>query len=503
MEKLLSQSFIDFKDDFEELIYLYNDCLTKLSKFSKEIKSNNKYINSYEDLLKVSADYQKDLKLNIKNLKMDLSKINKYKTIKDIEFLQDKKTEYYNSLRIKIGLYASLITSTDWQSPSFNHSLYSMAGRQTGKIIHTISDYKRDIHLDEAPYEKAFLKEYIEAFFKLTTYTYVVNSGMAAFNTVLTFLVTENKIKDKILIGKSIYFQNKEIIEKSFPKKIIEVDDNNDEEIIKKIKENLPSVIILDSICNSFDIAMPNLTKIINYLVKTVKKDTYLVIDSTSLPVYYQPLKLIKGKNKYLNLIIFESLNKYHQFGMDRTTGGVIVAHGKDTIKLYYSRQNSGTNISDVSVHMLPTPNKIFMKKRLLRFKRNTDILAKGIQKSINQNSKLSVDQVIYPGLSNHPAYRWNNDIKFYGSYFCLKFKKGKNNPKNYNKFIKKVIENAKKENIQISVGTSFGFNNTRIYLTSLKSDYGTPFIRISVGTENIIQIEKIKKVFINTMASF
>lgn len=503
MENLLAQSFIDLQEDFEELLYLYKDYLMKLSDFSKEIERKKSFINFYQETKNLIIINQKELEFNIKIIENELTKINKYKTENDLKNLQDKKNRYFNLIRSKISVYSSLITSTDWQSPSISHSLYSMSGRQTGKIIHTISDYKRDIHLDEKYYENAFLKEYIDSIFKLPIHAYAVSSGMAAFTTVLTFLITEKKIKGKILIGKSIYFQNKELVERFFPDKIIEIDDNNDGTIIKTIKQHKPSVIILDTICNSSDIAMPNLTKVIDFLVKNMKNDIYLIIDNTCLPVYFQPLKLIQGKNRHLSLLLIESLNKYHQFGMDKTTGGIIISYGKDTGKLYYSRQNSGTNISDISIYMLPTPSKVLMKRRIMRFERNTTFLAQEIQTYIDQNPKLSFEKVIYPALSNHPAYNWNREIKFHGSYFSLKFKKNKNNPKTYKKFVKKIIDTAKIENVQIVNGTSFGFNNTRIYLTSLRSDFGTPFVRISIGTENIIEINKIKEVFIKTMSTF
>ena len=64
-------------------------------------------------------------------------------------------------------------------------------------------------------------------------------------------------------------------------------------------------------------------------------------------------------------------------------------------------------------------------------------------------------------------------------------------------------MENAKKKKVSINGGTSFGFNTTRIYLTARNTDYGMPFIRVSVGTENIIELEKVKDVFTKTLQSF
>jgi len=64
-------------------------------------------------------------------------------------------------LRSQAAVSSAVIIQTDWQSPSFNYSLVSQAGRQTGKVSGTFNDYKRDVHLDEKEYEELFLKEYI------------------------------------------------------------------------------------------------------------------------------------------------------------------------------------------------------------------------------------------------------------------------------------------------------------------------------------------------------
>lgn len=66
-----------------------------------------------------------------------------------------------------------------------------------------------------------------------------------------------------------------------------------------------------------------------------------------------------------------------------------------------------------------------------------------------------------------------------------------------YQSLIKKIIKLAKKEQIQLSAGTSFGMPTTRIYLTARKSGYTPRFLRISVGWESeaeMIQIARIIK---------
>jgi len=502
MEELVKVSIKDLEEDLEELKYLYQDCVNKLSKFNKEIDSKKNDISTYYDTKTTTLNYLKNQSKLITKIENDLQKAKNSKSLKELLYLKNKKIVYFNLLRTNVGLFSALITSTDWQSPTFNHSLYSLAGRQSGMIKHTISDYKRDLHIDEQSYEKSFLSEYVDLFFKLPVHAYAVSNGMAAFITIINFLITEKKINGNILIGKSIYFQNKEIIKRFFSDKVIEVDESNYKEVINCINKYEPSVIIFDTICNSINLAMPNLSDIIGYLTKNIKKETWLIIDNTTLPIFFQPLKLVKGKNKNLNLFILESLNKYHQFGMDRTTGGIILGYGKNAGKIYYSRQNSGTNISDLSVHMLPTPNKKLLSKRLMRLERNTKNLAESLQSFIDENDSSKFKRINYPSLKNYHSFSWSQSLQFHGSFFSIEFNSTKN-PRTYKKFINHLIIIAKKNHVQISAGTSFGFNNTRVYLTSLRSEYGTPFIRISVGTENAYETEKIKEVFIKAISSF
>ena len=88
--------------------------------------------------------------------------------------------------------------------------------------------------------------------------------------------------------------------------------------------------------------------------------------------------------------------------------------------------------------------------------------------------------------------------MPFSGSFFNLEFKKKSIGV--YKKFLKLAIFEAKKRNIQLAVGTSFGLNRTRIYLTSLWTTQGEPFLRISVGSENRMQMENLAQVFKEVM---
>lgn len=497
-KNLLPLSFQDLKDDFEELVFLVQSNLIRLKKFKKELKKAKKHIReeSFDLIISKARSLQDTFKEYLKNL-LQLQKQasnNKQCSLTLLRKLEENKNKYFDLIRTQQALIGVLITSTDWQSPSFTHSLFSMAGRQTGKIKGTINDYKRDVHLDEENFEKLYLKEYIDHPLKFSLHAYLTNSGMAAFSTILSFLLSEKKIKGEVLVGKSVYFQYKQILTKSFSNQIIEVDEEQTDEIIKVIKEEKPRVIFFDSLCNAKNIPVPDLRKILPFIYQNATEQTYMILDNACLCVAFQAFKLAKTSKK-VRLIVFESLNKYFQFGLDRVTAGIIIAQGKDAGKIYEYRKHSGTNITDSSVYALPKPNRKMLEKRLKRHQRNASMLALHLQDYIDHQKNSGVEKIIYPGLPNHPCYQWTKDLPFQGSFFNIQFSQ-KMNTRKYKLFLNMAINEAKKRKVNLAAGTSFGLNTTRIYLTSLWTDYGEPFIRISVGTENLLGVEKLKEVF-------
>lgn len=499
--KLLNDSLHDLYEDFEELLYLLNSQRKKLDIFASDIgKIKNElrteiYSNTslkvsrlqlINNKLTARAEKNKNLCL-VKNSEQQLAR--RYK----------EKLLLFELIRTHYSDIAALITSIDWQSPSFLHSIYSMAGKQTGRIVGTENDYKRDQHLDGLAFQNAFRKEYIDGFFKMSIQVFATNSGMSAFATILNFLQMNKKISGPILIGNSIYFENKTLVNSIF-KNVIQVNEENMKEVCETIKRIEPSVIIFDSLSNTVNIPVPNLTEIIKYLIKHTNKETYLLIDNTGLSVSYQILKQTIGRSTTLHTIVFESLNKYYQFGMDRVTGGILWLLGKEGYELFRTREFSGTNISDYSSQIIPTPNRKLLTRRLERLERNTMFLASNLQDHIDKNPDTIISHVAYPGLANHPSFSWAKNAPFHGSFFTLVFKPKYQKVSLYKKFVQNVITEAKKQNVDVVSGTSFGFNTTRIYLTALHSEFGDPFIRVSVGTEPMYFIEKIKDVFINVL---
>ncbi len=501
---LLRETASDLRRDFYELESLCDSTLSNLINFRYRLLKNKKYLlpeigNAiYQELARVIKIFT-NFRFVIEKSKDELPK-SQY-NLHDLTRLIRLKNVYYDLYRTNLGMVGSIITSCDWQSPSSEYSLTTQAGMQTGKIEATFNDYKRDHHLDQKPYEEMFIKEYVTAKNKHAWTALAVSSGQAAFTTILNYLAMEGKLRKKVLIGKSSYFQYKNLVMKLLRNKVIEVAEPETDKIISLIKRHQPGVIFLDSLCNSKSISVPDLTKIIDFLAKKYRHEVYLIIDNTGLSVSFSSWESL-GNNTFLKPIIFESLIKYLQFGLDRVNGGIIIAPNRIATQLFEYRKNLGTNIADSSVYLLPRPNRKILKLRLERFERNARLLTLYLHDFLLQN-KTNMEKVVYPGLPHHPSQDWIKDWWFHGCFFNLKFKPEFETTSFYKNFIRLVIAYARKNKIEVVGGTSFGLNQTRIYLTSLWTDFGEPFLRIAAGIETRLEMESIKRVLTDSILEF
>lgn len=485
----------DIQDDLDELLYHTETELSRISRFQKILGAQSSAVRP--ETISLINNLVHEPLAAYTALRAEI--IDAKKTNSDSTALKQKAADLLRTLQ---GVTGALLAAADWQSPSYLHALYSKAGAQNGKIEGTINDYKRDRHLDAERYEHAFRSEYIDAAFRIPPSVMLTSSGMSAFTTIINCLHLDGLINGPVVAGVSSYFESKKILESFFPENLYYVDEMDVENLLAVVHEVQPAVIFLDTLCNTESIALPDIETIITRLAATLTRPTTLVLDNTGLGIMCQPLKylpLLPGK---LHLIVFESLLKYHQFGFDRVSGGIIWTSGISPYRLSGWRMHLGTNIPDASVLSLPEPNRMLLKKRMARMDRNATFLANAINTYITRpESSGPFSHVVYPGLPSYPGYAWTHELPFHGSYFVLALKSRYPQVMVCKMFISLVIDEAKKQGIDVVAGTSFGFSTTRIYLTALHADKITkPFLRISVGTETQSEVEQLAKIFIKAI---
>jgi cystathionine beta-lyase/cystathionine gamma-synthase len=396
-----------------------------------------------------------------------------------VDELADEKRALADLLRAERALTAGLVGAADWQSPSFLHSTVPAAGRQSGRIRAYWSDYKRDRHLDGEAFERRWVAAMVDGPAGLRAL--LTSCGMAAFTTVLSFLEMERKLDGPVLIGAGLYHETRLLLERARPGRVRVVDECETEALVRAIEEIRPSAIFLDSLSNTKWMPIPELPRLIDRLRDT---DIYLVLDNTGLSVSCQPFELAGDSGR---LIVFESLLKYAQLGLDRTNAGVIVARPDDAESLSVYREHLGTNATDVAVHALPRPDRGVLERRLARLQRNALILATRLRERTDGSV-----EVIYPGLASHPCARRACRLAFTGG--CLSIVFGEHDPelRREHALVEAAVAQAAARGVALHGGSSFGFNTSRIYLTAARAECGEPFVRVAAGTEHRVELETL-----------
>jgi cystathionine beta-lyase/cystathionine gamma-synthase len=467
---LLKLSIYDLCQDQAELGYLFSDYQTKWHKLAAlypKIKNNPNPLSLLSDKL------TRDIKAQIRYFGRLIEKAN-WNTASDLDSLTNLKREIKNQLRYYSRLPAALASAVNWQSPTFAASFSPQAGFFANRIEAGISDYTRDNARYVMDWEIAYRNQYIGQIKSLPAVCYATSSGMAAFTTILMYLLLEHKLTGQVIVGRSVYFETKELLKKHLGKRVIEISENDLKSLENNLKGNTVSAVFLDTIGNTPQMLCPDLTKIAP-LVRRYLKNGTLVIDNTVTSISLNLMRHFPPLFTKNSVIAYESLNKFHQYGLDQELGGVIWAYGKGVQKLFDYRGHLGTILPDKTALSLPTPNRKQLRSRITRIFRNAGNLASFLSNQLDSSR-------IYHGIT-YPT----------GPFLMLDLPLRLRTKSKLLKLTDRIIKTAKKAKVTIHAGTSFGLDTTRVYPTALMSSEMKPFFRIAPGTETASEINKIK----------
>lgn len=496
---LLEESFRDLADDFDELAHIVGSAESRLGRALEELEACRAHLQPAtrelvaSELLRIRsryAGYRRDLFA----LRDPASTARP--SLELLARLARWKRSLADLVRSQQGIVGSLVTATDWQSPSFLHAVHSQAGRHTGRVTEHHDDYKRDRHADAAEFECTFLRECVDNPRGLQLRALITACGMAAFTTILGYLEMEGKLERPVLVGMSLYHECKQLLAHSrAADRLVWLDECNIEAIDRAVAEHRPGAIFLDSLCNADGIAVPDLQGLIPRLARRAVEETFLVIDNTGLSVALQPFALLPRRSP-LRLVVFESLTKYAQLGLDRTPAGIILAEGAGTADaLSGYREHLGTNIADACVHAIPVPDRAVYERRLARLERNAMLLAQGLAARVSTVGRSVVEGVSYPGLPGHPSFEVARRLPFRGGFFAVDIAPREDRMELQRRFVTTALDEARAVRVPLAAGASFGLNTTRVYHTASTSAHGRPFIRVSAGTEHRLGVEAVLRV--------
>jgi cystathionine gamma-synthase len=483
---LLTEAVADLRADCDELLVLVRDAESQLSAASSELERARGELQpeTFETVTaQIRGARSRNGTVGRRLLRMrQLASPVRPTDRAALAELASEKAACADLIRAERTLAAALTTAADWQSPSFGSSTFPCAGRQCGRIRPHWNDYKRDRHLDAAAYERAYAARMVDGSAGLRAL--LTSCGMGAFTTVVAFLRDAGRLEGPIVVGRGLYHETRLLLERALSGSIHTVDERDTGALLRAIGALRPSAVFLDSLSNTTWMPVPDLPAVIERLRGGT---TYLVIDNTGLSVSFQPFA-IAGDG--LPLIVFESLLKYAQLGLDRVNAGVIVARGEDGDALADYREHLGTNISDLAACALPTPLRWVLERRLARIGRNCTLLAGRLACRVGR-----LAEIVYPGLPGHPSHRVARRLAFRGGCLSIVLRDDDRELGRARALIEAAVAKGGQRGVALTAGASFGFDTTRIYLTAANAECGEPFLRVSAGTEHTLELEALADV--------
>lgn len=387
------------------------------------------------------------------------------------------------ALRVAYRQRGTLLCAADWQSPSYASSVLVGMNRLSQGIEEHAWDYKRDGHLDALAYEEQFASEYVAHLGSSLLRAYLTNSGMAAFATVLHWLAHELQSGASSVALRPMYFENLHLAGAFFPN-LLQIESPSSEELLSFLRSEQPSVVLCDAVTNCGEVVKHDLDTVLGWARAEANHSLSIVIDSTCLPSLLLPAGLLENLPENVAVVLIESLAKYHQFGMDIVTGGVAVLHAQEAMHESFrkTRARLGTNIADASVGSLPRPGRERLTQRMHRHSRNTRLLAGQLEELACERAGI-IESVSWQseGTDAAPWYR--------SSCFSIRLKEPFKSIRRYREFETHVLQLAEQKDHPLALGTSFGFDLSRLYVTAPATAFEEPFLRISVGTETATEI--------------
>lgn len=479
-DPLVAQSLVDLADDFVDMISLTAQRMNALRRLSTELNRDSvprwagrEVLPSIVSMLASDATTTSELRALIEATTRNGS----------LDRLVLARRRQAEILRTRQAVSASFFAATDWHSPSIAHSVHSTAGRHDGRVTAHLDDYKRDRHPSQAAWERAWLEEMVDNPAQHPLGALMTASGMAAFTTVMNW-VQQQVADHPVLMGSSIYHECRDLLTTSGLGCIAVPE--TDKRAWEEALDSGPGVVFIDTMCNAAGLAVPDVVWLIEVLHGR-RRPVTLVLDNTARSVSCQPWRhLPAGSN--VRMIVFESLTKYPQLGIDRAAGGVIVAREQDVTEMDSLREHLGTNIADVVAHQHPWPNRRILERRLSRIGRNAALIAGTVNRRIAGRFPV---RVLYPGLSTRSRV---SDSGFHGGFLTIE----SHTPGDialYRRLIEKMLDVASGRGVPICEGTSFGFDTTRVYLIAPTPKHADSFLRISAGAEHLLGAHAVTSV--------
>lgn len=392
---------------------------------------------------------------------------------------------WHGMFRICHELYGELggiLTSDHWQSPAFAGVGVDETGNESGRIVANVNDYKRDLHGVGLMWERSYAKAFLSGLFFSVPTAHMTTSGMAALTVAALVVRKRLPAEYRIAVGEHSYFENKELLTMMFPEHRITYFDEASPKSLSGIR---PNAVFFDTLANDPSMTVADTGGILS-VAGSFGHHTDVVIDTTCTSVSHTRIPLRTKLSNRVSVIGFESLNKFHQFGLDRVTGGVVWSMGIPADTIYRARDHAGVNIAEASAAAIPAPSASLHAAYLGRLESNTLRIARSLE-------HIPRIRVVYPGLPSHRDHRLARVTGYSGAFVSVEFPGS--DRRRYRMALQRILAYAKLSAVPVIAGSTFGTPVTRVYTWSPRSAFERPFLRVAPGLETPEECTRMSQV--------
>jgi cystathionine beta-lyase/cystathionine gamma-synthase len=452
----------------------------------------------------------------------------------------------WKEYRLLVKQLSGLYERHSWFSPAYDGTHDLQQGPKQGEIAPKLSDYQRwsmaetkklEIELGRAYMGKRAFQERVDSA--------LTSSGLSAFESILRFLAHEStaylfqekRKVSRVFTTTDIYFEIDQAIATfctAHGAKQTSLNPVDSDRVIRRIKRELPDVVVTAPLSNSFQQSTFNISKLLRELSNPewiesvqhrmqkhgrVERYLTLVIDNTLQGPAAEWKNFNFGKlPRFVRVASFESLIKFGEDGLDVAPAGLATCIGEYFGHEFKKTGRSSTaTISESTLHRLRLIHSTQqLKHKIIRHHHNTNLLATELGRVAAPDGYIT--KVTHPSVPSHPQHAEYVENRFMaGAVFSVALNHNYSGaPKKYEfkdfetnvrfvaqGFEKLIVHLAREANVELNVGSSFGFNNTRI---SLYEHFGEkvprstvrPLIthlRIAPGTETVKDVKVIAAV--------
>lgn len=310
------------------------------------------------------------------------------------------------------------------------------------------------------------------------------SSGMAAITLAEAWL-RRNRLRsgDRVVCQPGLYFETLELFATLPDIELQLAATDAEDDLILAIQQHAPRVVLVEPLVNTPDLRLLSMERFMRRVAELQAGPITMIIDGTMLSGAFDPF-LLAEEFQEIEVVYIESGAKYLQGGFDLTMSGLLCCRFPERAIFERMRRDTGTVLYPSAAALMPEIDRSSHLARLRRLTENCRIVADRVAKGVNPKGGKAV-QPVFPDYGTHPDRTVVKGYPHLGGVMTFRFEPpGLNNRWLLKACIDHVFAAARRLDVPLTEGVSFGFSTPRISAAWAMSQTSPPFLRLSVGDQ-------------------